>query len=138
VLREFVEHYHAKRNHQGLGNVIPFPSRDSPRPSAASADAKGSVACSPFTCETPRESIPIEIWDHTATPIRAICGRRIGRQKFRGPGASGYEESAHSDRGRPGPAFLRVRHNTKSVSIPGTSRARCIVSYYEGANRGEA
>jgi putative transposase len=23
-----VEHYHAERNHQGLGNVIPFPSRD--------------------------------------------------------------------------------------------------------------
>ena len=29
VLRDFVEHYHAERNHQGLGNVIPFPSRDS-------------------------------------------------------------------------------------------------------------
>jgi putative transposase len=29
VLREFVEHYHAERNHQGLGNVIPFPSHDS-------------------------------------------------------------------------------------------------------------
>ncbi|MGO9834602.1 MAG: hypothetical protein ACLP1X_10325, partial [Polyangiaceae bacterium] len=29
VVREFVEHYHAERNHQGLGNVIPFPSRDS-------------------------------------------------------------------------------------------------------------
>jgi putative transposase len=29
VLREFVEHYHAERNHQGLDNVIPFPSRDS-------------------------------------------------------------------------------------------------------------
>jgi transposase InsO family protein len=28
VVREFVEHYHAERNHQGLGNVIPFPSRD--------------------------------------------------------------------------------------------------------------
>jgi transposase InsO family protein len=25
----FVEHYHAERNHQGLANVIPFPSRDS-------------------------------------------------------------------------------------------------------------
>jgi transposase InsO family protein len=32
VLREFVEHYHAERNHQGLGNVIPFPSRDSASP----------------------------------------------------------------------------------------------------------
>jgi hypothetical protein len=26
VIREFVEHYHSERNHQGLGNVIPFPS----------------------------------------------------------------------------------------------------------------
>ena len=32
VVREFVEHYHAERNHQGLGNVIPFPSRDSASP----------------------------------------------------------------------------------------------------------
>jgi transposase InsO family protein len=29
VAHEFVEHYHAERNHQGLGNVIPFPSRGS-------------------------------------------------------------------------------------------------------------
>ena len=29
VVREFAEHYHAERNHQGLGNVIPFPSPDS-------------------------------------------------------------------------------------------------------------
>ena len=29
VLREFVDHYHAERNHQGLANVIAFPSRDS-------------------------------------------------------------------------------------------------------------
>jgi hypothetical protein len=27
-----VEHYHAERNHQGLGNVIPFPPRDSASP----------------------------------------------------------------------------------------------------------
>jgi transposase InsO family protein len=32
VMREFVEHYHAERNHQGLGNVIPFPSRDAASP----------------------------------------------------------------------------------------------------------
>jgi putative transposase len=31
VLREYVDHYHAERNHQGLGNVIPFPSPASPR-----------------------------------------------------------------------------------------------------------
>jgi transposase InsO family protein len=30
VLREFVEHYHSERNHQGLGNVIPFPSAVTP------------------------------------------------------------------------------------------------------------
>ncbi len=29
---DFAEHYHAERNHQGLGNVIPFPSRDSASP----------------------------------------------------------------------------------------------------------
>ena len=32
VVREFVQHYHAERNLQGLGNVIPFPSRDSTSP----------------------------------------------------------------------------------------------------------
>src|SRR5450432_378618 len=32
VVREFMEHYHAERNHQGLGNVIPFPSPDSASP----------------------------------------------------------------------------------------------------------
>ena len=32
VVREFVEHYHAERNHQGLGNLIPFPSRDAASP----------------------------------------------------------------------------------------------------------
>ena len=32
VVREFVEHYHADRNHQGLGSVIPFPSPASARP----------------------------------------------------------------------------------------------------------
>ena len=26
TVHEFVEHYHSERNHQGLGNVIPFPS----------------------------------------------------------------------------------------------------------------
>jgi putative transposase len=30
VVGEFVEHYHAERNHQGLANVIPFPSPASP------------------------------------------------------------------------------------------------------------
>jgi len=25
VVREYLEHYHAERNHQGIGNVIPFP-----------------------------------------------------------------------------------------------------------------
>jgi hypothetical protein len=27
VVHEFVERYHAERNHQGMGNVVPFPSR---------------------------------------------------------------------------------------------------------------
>jgi transposase InsO family protein len=29
IVREFVEHYHAERNHQDLGNLIPFPATDS-------------------------------------------------------------------------------------------------------------
>ena len=69
VLREFVEHYHAERNHQGLDNVIPFPSRHS----AAPADANGSVACSPSTCETPRESRAIEIWDNTGKRLHKLA-----------------------------------------------------------------
>jgi hypothetical protein len=32
VMREFVKHYHAERNHQGLGNVIPFPPLGSASP----------------------------------------------------------------------------------------------------------
>ena len=36
VVDEFVGHYHAERNHQGLGSVIPFPS-------ATSRDLRGSV-----------------------------------------------------------------------------------------------
>ena len=28
VVCQFLQHYHAERNHQGLGNVIPFPCRD--------------------------------------------------------------------------------------------------------------
>ena len=32
ALTEFLEHYHAERNHQGKGNVVLFPSTDTPRP----------------------------------------------------------------------------------------------------------
>jgi hypothetical protein len=27
VIREYLAHYHAERNHQGIDNVIPFPDR---------------------------------------------------------------------------------------------------------------
>ena len=30
TVEEFVAHYHSERNHQGIGNVIPFPARGSP------------------------------------------------------------------------------------------------------------
>ena len=40
-----------------------------PRPSAPSADAKGSVACFHSTSETPRESVAIENWDTTTLGI---------------------------------------------------------------------
>ena len=39
VLSEYVEHYHQERCHQGLGNVIPLPSR---RPAN---DREGPMAC---------------------------------------------------------------------------------------------
>jgi putative transposase len=39
VLSEYVEHYHQERCHQGLGNVIPFPSH---RPAN---DREGSIEC---------------------------------------------------------------------------------------------
>jgi hypothetical protein len=45
VVHEFVEHDHAESNHQGLGTVIPSLPAIRLRPSDASADAKGSVAC---------------------------------------------------------------------------------------------
>jgi len=30
TIEEYVAHYHSERNHQGIGNVIPFPARGSP------------------------------------------------------------------------------------------------------------
>ena len=39
VLSEYVEHYHAERCHQGLGNVIPFPSRQ------PANDREGPIEC---------------------------------------------------------------------------------------------
>ena len=29
ALEQYLAHYHSERNHQGLDNVIPFPSKDS-------------------------------------------------------------------------------------------------------------
>ena len=31
ALAEFLEHYHAERNHQGKGNVLLLPSKDAPQ-----------------------------------------------------------------------------------------------------------
>ncbi len=39
VLSEYVEHYHEERCHQGLGNVIPFPS------SHPANDHEGPIKC---------------------------------------------------------------------------------------------
>jgi transposase InsO family protein len=39
VLSEYLTHYHAERCHQGLGNVIPFPSRP------AANDHEGPIEC---------------------------------------------------------------------------------------------
>ena len=40
VLREYIEHYHHERNHQSIGNVIPFP-RAGPEP--GSTEAPGPI-----------------------------------------------------------------------------------------------
>src|ERR1700690_312929 len=58
-----VEHYHVERNHQGLGNVIPFPSR-------ASAQFEGLPApeawrSAQFLREKGRVNARFEIWDST-------------------------------------------------------------------------
>jgi putative transposase len=36
TLAEFLEHYHAERNHQGKGNVLLFPLKDAPQATLAS------------------------------------------------------------------------------------------------------
>ena len=36
ALAEFLEHYHAERNHQGKGNVLLLPSKDAPQAALAS------------------------------------------------------------------------------------------------------
>ena len=38
ALREYLEHYHAERNHQGKGNVLLFPQREQP-------EGEGDVRC---------------------------------------------------------------------------------------------
>ncbi len=102
VVRQFLEHYHAERNHQGLGNVIPFPPAIRPRSSAALADAKGSVACSPSTCETPRESGAIANWDNTAfhrvPRFAGVIASPWYRRRRSRSGASRSQE--HQDRAR--------------------------------------
>jgi hypothetical protein len=40
ALKEFVEHYHEERNHQGIGNVIPFPN-----PEYESTSLKDEIVC---------------------------------------------------------------------------------------------
>jgi hypothetical protein len=40
VLAEYVEHFHAERNHQGKGNVLLFPSSD-----RATSNGSGRVRC---------------------------------------------------------------------------------------------
>jgi transposase InsO family protein len=44
VLSEYVKHYHAERCHQGLGNVIPFPSRQ------PTNDREGLIECRERRC----------------------------------------------------------------------------------------
>jgi putative transposase len=52
---EFVAHYHSERNHQGLGNVIPFPARESPDAPATVVGANASADFSITMNESPLE-----------------------------------------------------------------------------------
>jgi hypothetical protein len=67
VIREFVEHYHAERNHQGLSNVIPFPSADSTSPVGRIGRLGGVLS---FYKRNARESVAIENWDTTGAEQR--------------------------------------------------------------------
>jgi putative transposase len=43
VVREFMEHYHAERNHQGLGNVIPAPGYNFTRATCRSSSSESAL-----------------------------------------------------------------------------------------------
>jgi hypothetical protein len=61
VVREFVEHYHVERNHQGLDNIIPFHSRGSYTAVGRIERRESSGAHSTSTGEKPREIGPDRI-----------------------------------------------------------------------------
>jgi hypothetical protein len=58
-VREFAEHY----NHQGLGNVIPFPSRDSASPVGRIGRRERLGGVLSFYERRLRESAAFENWD---------------------------------------------------------------------------
>jgi hypothetical protein len=66
VVGNFIEHYHTECNHQGLGNVIPFPSAASP---PVGGRIRRRTAWADFSTST-NERQPeayVEYWDTTPT-----------------------------------------------------------------------
>ena len=70
AVREYLAHYHAERNHQGLGNAIVAPLPAPPRPSGACAVVSDSAACSATTIEK-RRSV-------SAVRLSLVTRRRAG------------------------------------------------------------
>jgi hypothetical protein len=68
IIREFIEHYHCERNHQGLDNVIPFHRAIRLPRVALSGAARGLVASSIFTSERLHEFARIEYRDRKGAP----------------------------------------------------------------------
>jgi putative transposase len=79
AVAEFMEHYHAERNHQGLGNVIPFPSNASPAVGGPICRRERLGGLLKFYCERSREAAD-RIAGHNGvrrkvsrSPCSAVC-----------------------------------------------------------------
>lgn len=76
TVAEYLEHFHAERNHQGLGNAIPVPNSASANPSGAapSCAADDSVDCCLTTIERLRNlaGCPLEHYEVRRPRLRGV------------------------------------------------------------------
>ena len=61
AVREFAQHYHSERNHQGLGNELIPPVDDLIPRLANSNDENGLVACSSSSSVAQRDANPLNV-----------------------------------------------------------------------------